>query len=513
LSPDSSEANADTCLGRFSGSRSRASWFIFSPCLLKQVSRLTLGVKVGSGSMKNMTDHRKGGVIRLLTVIGPGIVVAGSVMGSGELINTPVQAAKFGFVLLWVALLSCIIKYFLQVEIGRHAMVHGRTTHQALNRCPGPHYRGTSWIGIVYMGGYMVSLLTAPGMLGAMAGMMQREIPLDSWINRIAGDPGNNVTDKSIAWWGAILVVLTIALLWKGAYRHLEVLIAILVGVFSVSVAIALVMIQASEYRITLNEILSGLSFSFGDTPKLAAYAVISLMGALGATANELFMYPYWILEKGYNQQLGDPADARWAKRAQEWVKAIRIDSGVATALATVMTAAFFLLGCTILHREGVVPEGSDVVETISQVYTKSFGGWSRTIFLIGAFATLFSTILVTAAAAGRMFGDFFGSLKLINYEDLKIRNRVHRWTQTIIMLIVLGVFLWCGSEPVRLIVFGQFFSAVFSTPLLLFAICWMAFHTDPRVRMSRLTAFFLVTTSLIIAFCVVAGLIIGYLT
>jgi amino acid permease len=68
--------------------------------------------------MNSTTDHRQGGVTWLLTVIGPGIVVAGSVMGSGELINTPVQAAKFGFVLLWVVLLSCVIKYFLQVEIG-----------------------------------------------------------------------------------------------------------------------------------------------------------------------------------------------------------------------------------------------------------------------------------------------------------------------------------------------------------------------------------------------------------
>ena len=463
--------------------------------------------------MKNTTDHRQGGVTWLLTVIGPGIVVAGSVMGSGELINTPVQAAKFGFVLLWVAVLSCVIKYFLQVEIGRHAMVHGRTTHQALNICPGPKYRQTSWIGIIYMGGYLVSCLTIPGMIGALAGMMHSEMPLSPLISRIGGEPVHNLNNQSIAWWGAILVLLSMVLLWKGVYRHLEMLIAILVGVFSVSVAVAVIMIQASEYRITLNEILSGLTFSFGDTPKLAAYAVISLMGALGATANELFMYPYWILEKGYNRRLGDRADAAWSQRVRLWVQAIRIDAGVATGLATLMTAAFFLLGCAILHRQGIVPEGLNVVETISQVYTDSFGPWSRYVFLIGAFATLFSTVLVATAASGRMFGDFLGSLGVIDYRDLKMRNRVHRLTQCWLLVLVLGVFLWYGSAPVRLIVFSQFFSAVFSTPLLLFAICWMAFHTDPRARMSPMTAFFLVTTSLIIVACVVVGLVIRYAT
>ena len=472
-----------------------------------------MGTKTVSSNMKNTTDCRQSGIAWLLTVIGPGIVVAGSVMGSGELINTPVQAAKFGFVLLWVVLLSCVIKYFLQVEIGRHAMVHGRTTHQALNICPGPKYRGTSWIGIIYMGGYLVSCLTIPGMIGALAGMMHSEMPLDHWISRIGGEPVHHLENQSIAWWGGILVLLSMVLLWKGVYRHLEVLIAILVGVFSISVAIALVMIQASEYRITMNEVFSGLTFSFGDTPKLAAYAVISLMGALGATANELFMYPYWILEKGYNRHLGDRGDAAWSQRVRLWVHAIRIDSGVATGLATLMTGAFFLLGCAILHRQSRVPAGINVVETISQVYTESFGPWSRYVFLVGAFATLFSTVLVATAASGRMFGDFLGSLGVINYRDLKMRSRVHRLTQFWLLLMVLGVFLWCGSAPVRLIVFSQFFSAVFSTPLLLFAICWMAFHTDRKARMSQLTAFFLVTTSLIIVACVVVGLVIRYAT
>src|SRR5688500_5154150 len=80
----------------------------------------------------------------LLAVIGPGIVVAGSVIGGGELINTPLQAAKFGFVLLWAVILSCLIKFFLQVEIGRHCMVHNRSTVEALNICPGPRFRRTS---------------------------------------------------------------------------------------------------------------------------------------------------------------------------------------------------------------------------------------------------------------------------------------------------------------------------------------------------------------------------------
>lgn len=79
----------------------------------------------------------------MLLAIGPAIVVSGSVIGSGELINVSVQTATFGFVLFWAVILSCIIKFFLQVELGRYFLVHNRTTIQALNTCPGPKFRQT----------------------------------------------------------------------------------------------------------------------------------------------------------------------------------------------------------------------------------------------------------------------------------------------------------------------------------------------------------------------------------
>src|SRR5262245_42245882 len=98
-----------------------------------------------------MSTSRPNSLVRALASVGPGLVVAGSVMGSGELINTPAQAATFGFLLLWAVLLSCVIKYFLQIEIGRYCLVNNRTTVEALNQCPGPKYRRTSWTALLYM--------------------------------------------------------------------------------------------------------------------------------------------------------------------------------------------------------------------------------------------------------------------------------------------------------------------------------------------------------------------------
>jgi Mn2+/Fe2+ NRAMP family transporter len=448
--------------------------------------------------MASTSEKPIGHVARLLMVVGPGIVVAGSVMGSGELINTPIQAAKFGFVLLWAALVSCVIKFFLQVEIGRHCLVHGRTTHQAINTLPGPKWRNTSYLGIIYMSGYLIGTLTGPGIIGALAGMMHREIRLNA-SERI-----------STAMWGVMLVALALALLWHGAYRNLEYLVAVLVGVFSITVAIGLFLIQGTEYHISREEIMSGLTFSLGDMRRDAAFAVISLMGALGTSANELFMYPYWLLEK--RRELGDPNDPDWPQKVRRWIHMIRIDVFVSTALATVMTAAFFLLGCAILHRQGIEPQGNGVIESISQVYTESFGLWSRWVFLVGAFCTLFSTVVVVAAASGRMFTDFFASLGWIERDDDRVVRRSHRLVQSTWLLGVLTVFLLFPQQPAKLIIFAQAWVAIFSGPLLIFAICWMAFHTDRRVRMGKLSAALLVGTSVVLVVCVMGGLVVRFL-
>ena len=124
------------------------------------------------------SNEPRGGMWGMLASIGPGIVVTGSVIGSGELINTPVQAATFGFILLWAVLLSCVIKYFLQVEIARHSLVENRTTFESINECPGPKFRGTSWIGLAYMAGYLITTLPIIGIIGALGGLMHDLWPL-----------------------------------------------------------------------------------------------------------------------------------------------------------------------------------------------------------------------------------------------------------------------------------------------------------------------------------------------
>ena len=423
----------------------------------------------------------------LWATVGPSIVVLGSVVGAGELINTPVQAAKFGFVLLWAVLLACVLRIILQVEIGRHCLVHGRTTIQALNACPGPKWRGTSWVGLLYMAIYALLLMPSIGMIGALAGLCHSLWPLAA----------TETTSANI--WATLLVVATWAVLSGGVYQHLERIIIALVATFSVTTILALWLLQGTPFAIDFSEILSGLTFSRGPSVDGANYAIVALIGGLGVTANELFMYPYWIQEKGYGADLVDHQGEAWTTVARRWIRSLWFDIGLATVLATVVTVAFFLLGCAVLHRQNVEPTGLNVIRSIGQVYVDTYGPWSLKFYYAGAFCTLASTVLVAVAASGRMVSDLLGSLGFIDRNNEAVARRVHQIAQPLWLLAILVAYLVLQAPPEKIVIFGQFLSGGFAMPLITFGICWIAFRTDRRVRMSRVTAALLLFTSAIV--------------
>ena len=58
----------------------------------------------------------------LLRNIGPGVVVSGSVVGSGELLVTTRMGAEVGFVFLWGVIVASVIKYFIQLSSKNHRL-------------------------------------------------------------------------------------------------------------------------------------------------------------------------------------------------------------------------------------------------------------------------------------------------------------------------------------------------------------------------------------------------------
>ena len=106
----------------------------------------------------------------MVAYLGPGLIISANIVGSGELIVTTQLGARAGFILLWFIVFSCLIKVFVQIELGRYAVSEGVTTLAALNRLPGPRVL-VSWILWLWVAMYVGTLFQMSGMVGGMASL------------------------------------------------------------------------------------------------------------------------------------------------------------------------------------------------------------------------------------------------------------------------------------------------------------------------------------------------------
>lgn len=413
-------------------------------------------------------------------------------IGAGELINTPQRAATYGFTILWAIVLACVLKYWLQVELGRFCVASNLTTIEALNTLPGPRWRGTHIIPLLYMFGFVLSWATLLGIVTATAGLLAD----------VAGAIAPALRADAPTFWAIALYVVTLVIVLNDRYATFERFVVVLVAGFTLSVLLCLALIQFGPYRITLDQVRSGLSFQ---APPGSGYYLISLFGALGTGANELFMYPYWLRESGYSAASGArPAagDAEpWLGRARGWIRVMKADVAIATVLATVVTLGYYFVAAAVLFGRDI--GGIDVVRDLSRMFTETYGPWSYLVFMAGAFCTLYSTLVVMAVATGRMLADLAASLGLADRRDGAALARLARVMSIVAVTSWFAVALFV-RQPGNFIAFGQFALGLVCTPLMLVAIVMLAFRTDSRLRMGRVGAVLLIASAGIFALVIV---------
>jgi Mn2+/Fe2+ NRAMP family transporter len=336
--------------------------------------------------------------------LGPGFILSASIVGSGELIATTRLGAEAGFVTLWVILISCLAKVAIQLEFGKRAIYSGNSTMQALNSLPGRRFGKAHWTIWTWLVLMTLKIMQMGGIIGSVAIILQiifPEIPIPLWC---------------------YLLAITVSLLiYRGKYQTIEKFSLVFIGLFAILTISSIVALQFTPLQITLEELLSGLNFRL---PPEAVFVAIGAFGITGVGGDEIMAYNYWLIEKGYAANTGPREQSQeWENRAKGWIRVMYMDAILSMVVYTIMTAVFYLLGAAILHRQGLLPAGMEVVETLTRLYTESLGKWAGTMFLIGAFAVLFSTLFSALGAWSRMFSDAFGQIGWLDFKDSKQRH------------------------------------------------------------------------------------------
>ncbi|HEY2156687.1 MAG TPA: Nramp family divalent metal transporter [Isosphaeraceae bacterium] len=424
-----------------------------------------------------------------LRQIGPGLILAGSIVGTGELIATTGLGAEQGYVLLWLILLSCIIKVFVQVELGRYAITHGKTTLAALDTLPGPRL-GTSWLSWLWL----FMMLATQAQIAAMEGLVGQAAHMafprgSAWIASTAAKIvpawGTFLEGHPEYFWATLTGLAAIALLLSGGYKRLEhVTTALVAGVTLITVA-CVAGLPFTEYPVHWGEMKSGLSFALPATGIALAF---STFGITGVGASELFAYPYWCIEKGYARSVGPRSqDPEWGRRARGWLRVMQLDAWFSMIVFTVATVAFYILGAAVLHPQGLDPQGAGMIATLAQMYVKPLGLWTREVFLIGAWAVLFKTLYVATAANSRLTADFLDLTGIWRTPTDRGRGRVINAFCVFLPLLSLGVF-YVVRDPKMLVTIGGISQALM-LPLIAGATLFLRNRdTDRRVAPIFLT-------------------------
>lgn len=369
----------------------------------------------------------------ILRHVGPGLILTASIVGSGELIVTPKLAGETGFKLLWLIFFGCVIKVFVQIELGRYAVATGKTTLEALDSIPGPRLV-VSWLLWLWLGMYVAIVFQVAGIVGGIA--------------EVFASAGVGMDKKFIV----IAVGASCAiLLAMGRYRLVENASTAMVVAFTIATIVAVGSLQWSPYAISGAQIAEGFTFSMPDNFMTAFGA----FGIIGVGASELIYYPYWCLEKGYAVNVGvNDGSPGWFERARGWMRVMRVDAWISMVIYTTATVAFYLLGAAVLYAKGLKVTDKGLIDTLAHMYRESFGPWSFYVFLAGAFFVLYSTAFVATASNARLLVDGLALFKVIKLNTPEDRVKaIKLWVILLPAISVVVFMLW--EKPVTLVFVG----------------------------------------------------------
>jgi hypothetical protein len=296
--------------------------------------------------------------------------------------------------------------------------------------------------------------------------------------------------------WVLAFLALTLLLLLSGGYERIEHLAMIKVGLFTMLTFLCSLLLARMPQYFSWERVAEGFKFQMHGAGLTTAVAVFGITG-VGAT--ELFMYPYWCIEKGYARFAGrHDASPEWHARAGGWIRVMHVDIFASMLIYTIATVAFYLLGAGVLHGMGLVPAANDMIPVLSNIYTQTLGPWSLWLFYLGAIATLYGTIFAATAAHSRLYADMCQLMGFFGRQDYATRVRYRDyfvWFLSVLPVVLFLVF----QSPVKMVVAGGVAQALM-LPVIAVGTLYLR-HRRPQKEIAprRWTTAILWTASLVI--------------
>lgn len=350
--------------------------------------------------------------------LGPGIVIAATGLGAGDLIAASVAGAKYGTAVLWTAVIGALLKFTLNEGLARWQLATGTTLLEGwVRRLP----RFWSVYFFVYL--LLWSFIVAGALMSA-TGMA---------VHALA--PAISVEAA-----GAVQSLLAAVLVLFGRYRLLEILMKLFIALM-----FAVVLYCAIALQPDWGSVIGGIL-----APRLPEGSVFFLLGVIGGVGGSvtLLSYGYWIRERGWT--------------GPRHLRQVRTDLLVAYGLTGLFGIAIMVISAGV--SPGVL-SGSKMVLAVADHMGATVGDVGKWCFLVGFWGAVFSSMLGVWQGVPYLFADFVhewrnsGDEKIIDTRSLAYRGYLA------FLAVPPMVLLWSG-KPVWVVLVYSVAGAAFM-PLL----------------------------------------------
>jgi Mn2+/Fe2+ NRAMP family transporter len=370
--------------------------------------------------------------LNLLSIVGPGMLVAATGVGAGDLAAATFSGAKLGVAILWAVLLGAFFKFVLNEGLTRWQLATGNTLLEGI---------------VIYLGrpvryGFLVYLLAwsfmvAASLMSACGVAAQAILP-------ISEDP---VTGKII--YGILLSLIGVVLVRVGGYSLFEKVMSLCIGLMFVTVLTTAILLRPSWGQLMSGVLLPSIPQIDGE----GLAWTIALMGGVGGTVTVL-CYGYWIREE--------------ERFSADDLRVCRIDLGI----AYVMTALFGLAMVTIGSTVQIEGSGATLVIQLADRLVEQLGLIGKWAFLLGAFGAVFSSLLGVWQSVPYLFADLWGMLgegQPSSRRSIDTRSKPYRWyLYAMATLPMIG--LWVGFANMQKFnaIWGALFMPMLAMTLLI---------------------------------------------
>jgi Mn2+/Fe2+ NRAMP family transporter len=336
---------------------------------------------------------------------GPGAIMVGLAIGAGELVVWPWVTAKFGAVMLWAAALGVFMQLWINVEIGRWAIVTGENPYTGFARVSIGFiyfFLSLSFVGLMLPGWARLSGVALKGLLFGPDG------------------PGAD-------WVWTIVTFIGIAVLLFGPkvfYNAIEKSVGIMVLI--ITVGMLLVAANTATWE-AIKEMGRG-AINFGhieldDEFTFARFFGAVVFAGVGGVGN--LYYAFYLRDKGIGMGARIPKllnplrqqepnkgheigfiyeeQPENQKRFRSWLRYVIYDQTLFFWIGNTFMMFLFMLGAlTVLRPLGIVPQEGQIVWDEAQMLATTMGEGGRYLFLIVGMAALFSSQLLGVDGGAR---------------------------------------------------------------------------------------------------------------